>query len=456
MHTHAVVVSTGDELAAGEKLDTNSQWLADRLTALGIRVAEHITLGDDLAALAATIERHARAGTPLILITGGLGPTLDDLTRQALAQCLGESLIEDADAAAHLESWLASRGRTLSELQRLQAQRPPSARMLSNPRGTAPGLVAHVRGADVFCLPGPPGEMRPMFHEAVAPALRPPAGRAIACRVLHTLGLPEADIGTRLGELMRRGRNPGLGTTASGGIVSCRLRFDGPAQRADAELDALERDVRHALGDVVFGAGDDTIQSAVLRELAARGAKLVTAESCTGGLLGGMITQVPGASAVYAGGWVTYANEFKLGVLGVDPALIERCGAVSAEVAGAMARGAAVLARDKAPTHDREWHALAITGIAGPDGGSENKPVGTVFIAHAAGRGHAQPGASSSPDVVVAVRRFAIPGDRSAVRERAAKLALAMLRAHLLNAGPPLATKLLWQVQLGGAPIPHP
>lgn len=450
VHDSAVIISTGDELALGEKLDTNSAWLAERLTSRGIRVVAHLTVGDDETALVRAITHAADGGVALIVVTGGLGPTLDDLTRQALARALGESLIEDTAALEHLGRLMRSRGRTLSDLQRLQALRPSSAVMLPNPHGTAPGLFALVRGTAVFCLPGPPPEMKPMFEGEVLPRLRPPEGRSIAARVLHTLGLPEAEIGTRLGELMRRGRNPSVGTTASGGVVSCRIRYVGDAANADRELDAVESQVRGALGPCVFGSAEETIQSSTLAELRARDDRLVTVESCTGGLLGALITGVPGSSSTYLGGFVTYANEFKSGLLGVNPVLLERHGAVSCEAAEAMARGA--LAAIPHAAHEAPQgtiHALAITGIAGPEGGSEAKPVGTVFIAHAAMA--ARGAGSAAGRDACAARRFHFPGDRAAIRDRAAKMALAMLRFDVIGAG---AERLLWEVEMDGRPRP--
>lgn len=438
-HHAAVILSTGDELALGQKLDTNSQWLAERLTAIGVHVDRHVTLGDDREAIRAAIDDAVRAGVALVVMTGGLGPTLDDLTRQALADVLGERLIEDAAAFAHLDAWVKKRGRAMSDLQRLQALRPESAAMLPNPNGTAPGLFARVGGrCDVFCLPGPPLEMKPMFEREVAARLTPPAGKTIATRALHTIGLPEADVGTMLGELMRRDRNPSCGTTASGGVITCRLRFEGDASAAGRELDELERRVCAALGHFIFGDGDETLAHAVVRELKARGARLVTAESCTGGLLGSMVTAVAGSSAAYLGGVVSYANELKSGMLGVDPAVIARHGAVSAETAGAMARGAIAMAEQHAGSGP--LFAIAITGIAGPDGGTDAKPAGTVFI------GLAERGGAAA----VEVRRFQIPGDRAAVRDRSAKLALAMLRFRLVGA---VQHRLLWQSAMDGSAL---
>ncbi|MDX2116224.1 MAG: CinA family nicotinamide mononucleotide deamidase-related protein [Planctomycetota bacterium] len=434
-HTSAALISVGDELVLGQKLDTNSRWLSERLTDRGVRVLEHVTLADDLdqnvRALARLAQEH-----PLIISTGGLGPTADDLTRQALARAMGEELVTDDEALRRIDALMRSRGRDVSPLQRTQAQRPGSARMLANNNGTAPGIHGVITSSshapcDVFCLPGPPREMFPMFDEHVVPALRLAPGHRVRTAVLHCLGIGEGDLAQRLGDLMRRDRNPLVGTTASGGVVSIRIRYEG----GDAGLAALDETRARCLelaGPFCFGAADDTIESAVAALLRARGQTLVVAESCTAGGLGALVTSFAGASDVFQGGWITYANDFKQRELAVDPALIERHGAVSEPVARAMALGALARTPGGPPRH-----ALAITGIAGPAGGSDAKPVGTVFIA----------AASTAPADPGEVRRFRFTGDRADIRDRAAKLALAMLRWRLVAASVPAA---LWQVALDG------
>lgn len=426
-HDHAAVISVGDELILGQTLDTNSQWISAALAAWNIRVVEHATVPDDRAVQADTLRRLA-ARVPLVIVTGGLGPTLDDLTRQALAAILREDLVTDEPALRDLEALFRSRGRSLSEIQRTQAQRPRSASMLANPHGTAPGLHASLiePACDVFCLPGPPNEMKPMLTEMVRPKLRPPPGVAVLTRVLHTLGTGEGDLAQRLGPLMSRDRNPLVGTTASGGVVSIRIRFEGPDNDAAARaVDATAAECAAAAGAFLFGRDEDTIAHAALRSLRATHASLVTAESCTGGLIGAMLTAVPGSSDSYLGGWVTYANELKVSVLNVPRRVLNDHGAVSAECCLAMLKGALTTA--SGPSAD--W-AVAVTGIAGPSGGSESKPVGTVYIGVASRTGHAD------------VRRFHFPGSRDVVRDRAAKMALALLRFGVEGLEVP---RLLWQ-----------
>jgi nicotinamide-nucleotide amidase len=419
-HRTAAIISSGDEIVLGQTLDTNSRWLAARLVDHGILVNEHCSVPDDEEGLLQALIRLSESND-LIIVTGGLGPTADDLTRGALAAAIGEPLVEDAEALAVIRRWFEGRSRPMPAGNAVQAQRPRSARFLPNPHGTAPGLAARVASADVFCLPGPPREMQPMFEVEVAPRVRPQPGRTVATRVLPTFGLGESDIAERLGGLMSRSRNPLVGTTASGGTVTCRLRYDGPLAPggAAAALDEVEAQVRTALGEYVFGAGERTIQDFVVEMLRERRRTIGVVESCTGGLLGGLLTDVAGSSAVFLGGWITYSNDLKQRLVGVPPSVFAPGGpgAVSRECALAMAAGG--LERSGATD------ALAITGIAGPlpPGEKENpdKPVGTVWIAHA------------SHDRRPSARRFRFGGDRGAIREWAARSALAMLRLRLIG-----------------------
>jgi nicotinamide-nucleotide amidase len=415
-HSTAAILSVGDELLLGQSLDTNSAWLSERLAERGIVPVEHATVGDDRAAHVHAFRRLA-ARADLLLCTGGLGPTADDLTRQALAEAMEDVLVEDAAALASIDSFLAARGRVLTGLTRAQALRPSRGGFFVNPYGTAPGLWGSVGRCDVFCLPGPPAEMRPMFENHVVPRLRPPRGVVLRTRSLRCIGLGESDLAERLAELMRRGRNPTVGTNASDGVVTVRLRAVAPTvEQAEGLLDADERVVRGAAGPYLFGVGDDTIAGAVLRELIRTGRGLVVAESCTGGLLGGMITLVPGSSASFRGGWIVYDNRAKIADLGVPAPLLAPSGpgAVSAETALAMAEGALARAADR----DADA-ALSVTGIAGPEGGSASKPVGTVYI------GLAQRGIATD------VRRFSMVGDRESIRRWSALSALALLWLHL-------------------------
>lgn len=413
-HARAAILSCGDELALGETLDTNSQYLARQLADLGIETVEHVTVGDDLHA---TAEAFTRLSTraDLVIATGGLGPTADDLTRQALARAMNDELVEDPFALEEIRAWFTGRGRVFSEMNRVQALRPSRGRCLPNPHGTAPGLAARLGNADMYCLPGPPREMKPMFESRVVPELAPPAGARVRTRIIGTVGLGESQVAQSLGELMQRDRlERGLvqvGTTASGGIVACRARVRG----GEDQLDEAAAIIRTRLGAAVFAEAHHDLPRAIVARLSSRGETVATAESCTGGVLAGAITAIPGSSACFHAGWTCYSNAIKSAQLGVPEALFASVGAVSREVAGAMARGAL----ERAGGH---W-ALSVTGIAGPEGGTEHKPVGTVYIGLASRAGSLD------------VRRFAMIGSRGDVRAWSVTAALAML--HLHTAGAP-------------------
>lgn len=419
-HYSAAIVSIGDELTLGQTLDTNSRWLSQRLADAGVRVREHLTVPDDLPAIVGALERLARS-VDLILVTGGLGPTADDLTRQALAQAMGDTLIEDQAAAQHLREWFA--GRPMRSTNLVQALRPSRGQLLPNPNGTAPGLLGSIRHADgrtsdAFCLPGPPREMQPMFLDHVLTRLRVPAGRAVVTRVMPTFGLGESEVARRLAELMDRDRAerslPLVGTTASQGVVSIRVRAEGDRSDAQQSADQAAAECRARVGaEWILGEGELSLAACVLELLRERGHTLALAESCTGGLLGSMLTDAPGASDALWGGWITYANSAKVDQLAMPDEILAAHGAVSAACARAMADGA--LRRSQA------HHALAITGIAGPGGGSESKPVGTVWVALA------------SRNAPTTARRFALAGDRTNVRIWAAQAALGLLRLRMIG-----------------------
>ncbi|HZW07636.1 MAG TPA: nicotinamide-nucleotide amidohydrolase family protein [Phycisphaerales bacterium] len=431
-HTHAAILSTGDELVMGQLQDTNARWIAERLTERGIRVVEAAMVGDDLDGLVGALERLSKAA-PLVVMSGGLGATDGDLTRQALCRLTGDTLVTDEAIAASLGSYLRSRGRDLTERQMRQAQRPSRATPLPNAVGTAPGLHTTVRTTDLVCLPGPPGELRPMWLTHVEPLLRPDPSRAVRTRLLYAAGMPEADAADRLRTLTERGRDITVNLTASGGILTVRTRAEGAGTPdLHARYEATLQAIHQALGDHCFAeapASDapatERLCTAVLDALKAAGQTLATVESCTGGMLGQMLTAIPGSSAAYVGGLVTYSNALKSTLALVDAPTIAEHGAVSRRVAACMAVGG-VRATGAS-------HALAITGIAGPDGGSPEKPVGTVWIARATDGGALHD---------AEVRCFRFTGDRHDVRVRSCVTALTMLLFALRDR--PLG-RLLWQ-----------
>lgn len=424
-HDRACTLAIGDEIVLGQKDDTNTPWIAQRLAAIGVMRTEHACVPDERGVIASAITRLSCAA-PLLLVVGGLGPTADDLTRVALADALGETLVEDPEAVKWLTRLFRARGRTLSSAVRGQALRPSSGRAISNALGTAPGVFATLpaddaigreRACDVFLLPGPPNELHAMFESQVAPRLRPPAKESISTRVVHVFGVPESEAAQMLGDLLDRERNPMIGITASRASLSLRIRHRGRRAAAQAELDEAEAQIRQAMGPYVYGVGETTLASSTLGALVERRQRLVVVESCTGGMLGSTLSQTSGSSEAFLGGWITYSNDMKSAEVAVPRALIERHGAVSEPVARAMAEGGLIGA-------DAD-HALAVTGIAGPGGGTPEKPVGTVYIARASRVGS---------KVNTEVRGFRFTGDREAVRERSVAMAMGVLRLHLAAA----------------------
>ncbi|MFZ4575798.1 MAG: CinA family nicotinamide mononucleotide deamidase-related protein [Phycisphaerales bacterium] len=431
-HATAAILSIGDELTLGQTLDTNSKWVSERLVEFGIVPVEHTTVPDDLDAQAAAFKRLSERAE-LVICTGGLGPTADDLTRAALAAALGCPLVEDEIALAGIEAFFEARGRSMPVNNRTQAQRPAIAMSLPNLCGTAPGLAATFPNqCDVFCVPGPPSELRSMFQHQVVPRLRPRAGVNVLTRCLHCFAIGESELAQRLGSLMDRDRNPLVGTTASGGVVSCRIRYEGTEALAHASslMAETEREVRARAGSHVFGSDGQTLQEAVVLALTKLGAKLGTVESCTGGLVSRLITDVPGSSTVFRGGLVCYSNDLKVSLAGVEESLLrpDGPGAVSPEVVSAMARGG--LERLGADI------CIAVTGIAGPGGAvpsrgdSPAKPVGLVFV-----------GVAMRPELAAKIgaaeldtRAFRHMDDRVAVREWSAKCGLAMVWFALTGA----------------------
>lgn len=409
----AALIATGDELLLGTTVDTNSGWLASRLADLGWAPERAVVLGDDEDALAALL-RELCPRHPLVIVTGGLGPTLDDVTRSAAARAAGVELELAPDVLLGLREWFAGAGRPFAASNERQAWFPRGAEVLANAHGTAPGFALGVGGARVFALPGPPREMRPMFEAEVVPRLGAlgSASGATETRTFYLFGLSESAFADLSGPWMERGANPLVGVTASRGVLSVRLRARG-ATRAEARglADALAAAMRERFAEHLFSESEPDPARALGHELLARGVAVATAESCTGGLVAEKLTRVPGISAVFSTGFVTYADAAKAALLGVAPELLARHGAVSREVAEAMARGAARAAGARA--------AIAVTGIAGPGGGSAEKPVGMVWIA-----------TILDGEVESAERRFAVRG-RELVRDLAANTACDLLRRRI-------------------------
>ena len=365
------VLNTGSELLLGTRLNTHGQWIGQELFRLGLRIQRLVTVPDGDAIRAALAD--AVKGADVVLVTGGLGPTSDDITREAAAAVAGIELIEDEAALRSLEEFFAKRGKSMAPDNRKQAQVPVGAEVLPNPNGTAPGIYIPPRlnGAGncaIFLLPGPPRELYPMWQAEVVPKLRALAGGTAAEGMLQlTLaGVGESDLHQEIDADLAT--IPGLEVGYCARLSEVDVRLIGTPQA----IESGRARVMRSFAGHCFSESGESLEAVVVGKLSALGMTLATAESCTGGLIANRITDVPGASAVFTHGWVTYANEAKIAELGLSAADLEKHGAVSSEVAGQMAEGAL---RESAADV-----AVAVTGIAGPTGGTADKPVGTVFI----------------------------------------------------------------------------
>ena len=421
MTPRAAVLSIGDELTRGQCAETNGRWISEQLLEAGVMVVELRTVGDDREAIAKAL-RAFSGSVDLVVATGGLGPTHDDLTREGLAEAMGGVALEErAKARAVIEARFAQRGQPMPPSNLRQALCPAGAQHLENAHGTAPGIVSVVHRTQVYCLPGPPHEMRPMFVREVVPS----ATALVACSgarapgicTIHACGLPESLAAELIQPLMNRKANPMVGTTASGALVSARICAVADAAH-DGSLERTACEIERAWGDYAFGRGSTTIAHALGETLASRGESIAIAESCTGGLIGQLITSVPGSSGWFTGGWISYSDDFKQSSLGVDREIVRSHGAVSEQTACAMAVAAATRA-------NAQW-SVSATGIAGPTGGTLNKPIGTVWIG-IAGR------VNRSGEVGVFARQFRFGGEREQIRIRAATTALQLARLAILG-----------------------
>ncbi|MHC4070900.1 MAG: competence/damage-inducible protein A [Planctomycetota bacterium] len=406
----ASVVSIGNELLAGQTVDTNAAHLSAELLSIGVPIVSSYSVGDEIEKIARALGL-AGADADVVIATGGLGPTDDDLTRQALAKFLGVELELQNELLEKIEKFFAGRNLQMAQKNKIQAYIPAGAKALPS-IGTAPGIMAESEGKLFFALPGVPVEMKRMFDESVLPELRQHAGgQAVVVKKVRCFGAGESTIAQRLGTIMQRGRNPLINCTAEFGVII--LHIVATAENKDkAEQMALkdEKLLRNTLGKLVYGSGEQSLGEVVGEKLAKQGKTVAVAESCTGGLLAKLITDIPGASEYFTQGWVTYSNQAKINELGVAADLIEEYGAVSEQIAEAMARGA----RKEAGTD----FAIGITGIAGPDGGSEQKPAGLVYISVDCNEG-------------CQTKRCLFSHNRRFVRLRSAQTALNMLRLKL-------------------------
>jgi len=407
---NAVVVAVGSELLGPGRRDTNAEWLIARLFELGIETTSRTAVVDDVARIARAV-RAALVDASAVILTGGLGPTDDDRTRDAVAAALEVPLERDDAMAQRIAALFTSRGRTPGPRQVRQADRPRGALWIDNPLGSAPGLLVATEQSLLAALPGVPSEMRAMFDATVAPRLATMARGALAATTLRIAGRPESFVDGLVRDLYAWEGTETTILASAGGVDLILTARGNDAASARQRLSGLAGAMRERLGVDVYGSDHDTLAAVVGALLATKGATVAIGESCTGGLLGGAFTDVPGSSAWFRGGVVCYADDLKTSLAHVPETLLAAHGAVSEPVARALAAGAR-----RVGSAD---FGLGITGIAGPSGGTADKPVGTVHIALADdGEGRAI--------------RLDWPGDRDLIRRRAVTVALDLLRRRLL------------------------
>lgn len=408
----AEIIAIGSELLAPDRTDTNSLWLTDKLNRIGIDVKLKTIVGDDDARLEELI-KDAVKRSRVVITTGGLGPTEDDITRKVVARALGRRLALDEGLLAEIRTRFQTFGMTMPERNSRQAMVIDGSEVLPNPNGTAPGLYLEQGECAVALLPGPPREMQPMFENHVQARLERLAGDLrFARRILRVAGMGESAVDEKIAPIYMQYENPQTTILFNSSEIEIHLRAHGRTE-AEAEdlLDNLSLKLEKVLGNAVFSFRGETMEEVIGRRLTITGFTLSVAESCTGGLIAERLTNVPGSSTYFIEGVVTYSNESKTRLLGVDKKLIREHGAVSKEVARDMARGV----RHRAKTD----FGLAVTGIAGPGGGTEEKPVGLVYVALA-------------DDAHTEHKRLMLPGDRELIRWRASQAALDMLRRRLI------------------------
>lgn len=407
----AEIIAVGSELLTPYRQDTNSLYLTEKLNALGIEVAFKTIVGDERKRLAGAL-RVALERSRLIILTGGLGPTEDDLSRDVVAEALGRKLREVAEIRQSIEKRFARLGRAMSPNNLRQALVPEGAAWLENKNGTAPGIWIEHDGAIVVLLPGPPRELEAMFESSCLPRLAPLAGGIrLESRVIKVAGLPESEVDQRIAPIYKKYENPVTTILAVPGAIEVHLRARASTvEEARALLAELSDKIEITLGDHVFSTRGETLEEVVGMYLVMRQKTVAVAESCTGGLLSERLTRIPGSSSYFLGGAVCYNNELKTRLAGVPELLIEQNGAVSKAVAQSLAEG--IRKRTGATI------GVGITGIAGPGGGTAEKPLGLVFIALADER-------------ATQVREFRFPGNRERVRFWASQAALELIRRRV-------------------------
>ncbi len=405
----ACFISIGNELLNGKTLDTNSQWITGQLLELGIPTAGGWIVSDDIPSITAALSQASEKGN-IIMITGGLGPTDDDLTRQALARFLGVELEFRQDLYDKIAAYFAGRNLTMPQRNRIQAHIPQGTQAIDNPNGTAPGIWAKKGDSVYICLPGVPQEMKRMFSDSVQNRLSAYVSNSyVKIGRIRCFGAGESIIAEKLGDRMNRGRNPRIDCTVCGGEITLHIVASGCSRQVCEDIIAQEKaNLSLLLGELIFSAEDLSLAEVVASQLRRKKMTLSIAESCTGGLICKLLTDIAGSSDYFLAGWITYSNESKIREIGVSSELIQQFGAVSEPVAKEMALGTKLRSGSDC--------AVAVTGIAGPDGGSEQKKVGLVYVAVIV------------QDSIQTAELWLPPVGRDAIRQRAALYAINMLR----------------------------
>lgn len=409
---NAEILAVGTELLMGQIANTNAQYLSRRLADLGIKVYYHSVVGDNPGRLKESL-KLALDRSDIVITTGGLGPTQDDLTKETIAEAMGKKLVLNQESYERIKHFFERLNRKMADNNAKQAYLPEGSTVIPNPNGTAPGCIIASEGKTIIMLPGPPKEMIPMFEGTVFPYFETKTGQVIASRMLKVFGIGESEMEMRIIDLIQGQANPTIAPYVGLGEVIIRVTA-GCRNRCEAEelLEPVIQRIRERLGDFVYATNGENMEDVVVKLLLDRKSTLSTAESCTGGLLASKLVSVPGVSQVFNRGFVTYSNEAKIEELGVSPETLEQYGAVSPETAEEMVRGLAKRAGTNA--------AISVTGIAGPDGGTAEKPVGLVYV-------------SAILDGRVETRKLNLIGDRERIRNVSCLNALDLLRRMLLG-----------------------
>jgi nicotinamide-nucleotide amidase len=408
----AEIVTVGTEMLLGDLVDTNTAWISQRLAELGVGIYRHTTVGDNADRIVSAL-REASSRSDLVVTTGGLGPTSDDLTNACLSTLTGREMVEYPEAREHVDTMFEKFGRTPTANNYKQALFPQGTELIPNPVGTAMGALVEWEGTLFATLPGVPTEMKSMFEETLEPLIRARSVGSIVSKTLHFAGIGESALVAKVQEFLDA-TDPTVAPLAGQGKVRLRITTRAATDReAQEKIAPVEKEVIARLGDYYFGEDDETLESVIARLLQERGATLALAESCTGGLLAKRLTDLPGSSAYFGEGLVTYSNQSKERLLGVPHEMLVDHGAVSEPVAREMAEGARRVSGAD--------YGLSVTGIAGPDGGTQEKPVGLVFV-----------GISDQKDAFAErLDLTAWARSRDSIRERSANRAFDLLRLHL-------------------------